>query len=69
MPVSGPGKAAVLPHLPPASVSALFDVLLPSSRREERLSTVPGLRKETAEQEVAKQRTVAWQAVRDCVCP
>lgn len=46
MPVSALRKAAVPPALPPASVSALADVPLPSSRREERLIAVPGLRKE-----------------------
>lgn len=69
MPVSALRKAAVLPYRPPAGVSALVDVPLPSGRREERLITVPGLRRETAEQEAAKQRTVARQAVRDCLCP
>lgn len=45
MPVSAPREGPPLPDPPPASSSVLFDVLLPSSRREETAHT-PGLRKE-----------------------
>lgn len=52
MPMSALREGPPLPDPPPASSSLLFDVLLPSSRREETAHS-PGLRKEPVEQEAA----------------
>lgn len=54
MPMSALREGPPLPDPPPASSSLLFDVLLPSSQREETAHSVSsGLRKEPVEQEAA----------------